>query len=354
MPRPHAAATRHGGDRVDAARLVTRGPCSAGRAPPSSNRRYVTAARRERARGRGAQHVARRALDRLQLALRRPRRGVGRSGGGRRVYGWRGRANRSLCGPRLDEHARVHHVHALAHAGDDAEVVRDQDRAPCCARPRASARAQGSVPGSSRRAPSSARLRSGASARTRAPSRSSPAGACRPRTDAGSPGAALSRSGIPTWSRSSAARVFARVRDMPKWVSSASRIWRPIVEHRIQARHRILEDHRDLLAAYPTQLGSERASRSRPRRSPCHRPTSRRGAGCRVTRETSRSCRSRTRRRCRASRRSAMSNEIPLTAWIVPRSVQNSTRRLSTESSGIRHGHEASGRAPREARRRSG
>ena len=33
-----------------------------------------------------------------------------------------------LGGPGLHEHPRVHDVHALAHAGDDAEVVRDQDQ----------------------------------------------------------------------------------------------------------------------------------------------------------------------------------------------------------------------------------
>ena len=32
------------------------------------------------------------------------------------------------CRAGLDEHSRVHHVHALAHSGDDAEVVRDQDQ----------------------------------------------------------------------------------------------------------------------------------------------------------------------------------------------------------------------------------
>ena len=32
-----------------------------------------------------------------------------------------------LGAPRFDEHARVHHVDALAHPGDDAQVVRDED-----------------------------------------------------------------------------------------------------------------------------------------------------------------------------------------------------------------------------------
>ena len=38
------------------------------------------------------------------------------------------RAEELLRRAGLHEHARVHHVHALAHARDDAEVVRDQDQ----------------------------------------------------------------------------------------------------------------------------------------------------------------------------------------------------------------------------------
>ena len=98
------------------------------------------------------------------------------------------RAGEELLGRAgLHEHPGVHHVHALAHAGDDAEIVRDQDqcRVPVCDELAGADR--GSAPGSSRRARSSARRRSGASARRRAPSRSSRAAACRPRTGAGSP-----------------------------------------------------------------------------------------------------------------------------------------------------------------------
>ena len=43
------------------------------------------------------------------------------------MYGCRGAAKSSLCGAFLDERAGVHHLHALAHARDDAEVVRDED-----------------------------------------------------------------------------------------------------------------------------------------------------------------------------------------------------------------------------------
>ena len=44
------------------------------------------------------------------------------------VYGCRGLREHLLGRPGLHEHPRVHDVHALAHAGDDAEVVRDQDQ----------------------------------------------------------------------------------------------------------------------------------------------------------------------------------------------------------------------------------
>ena len=44
------------------------------------------------------------------------------------VYGCRGAPNSCSARAGLDERARVHHVDALAHPGDDAEVVRDQDQ----------------------------------------------------------------------------------------------------------------------------------------------------------------------------------------------------------------------------------
>ena len=60
----------------------------------------------------------------------RPRggRAAARSGAGRACTGAAVAPNDLLGGAGLDEHARVHHVDALAHAGDDAEVVRDQDQ----------------------------------------------------------------------------------------------------------------------------------------------------------------------------------------------------------------------------------
>ena len=43
------------------------------------------------------------------------------------VYGCRGEREDAPPPARLHDHPAVHHVHALAHAGDDAEVVRDHD-----------------------------------------------------------------------------------------------------------------------------------------------------------------------------------------------------------------------------------
>ena len=64
--------------------------------------------------------------------------GIGRSGAPRGasrrgteassppVYGCRGLGEQLAAAGRLDDAARVHHVHGVAHAGDDAEVVGDQ------------------------------------------------------------------------------------------------------------------------------------------------------------------------------------------------------------------------------------
>ena len=146
----------------------------------------VAAARRERALARRAQHVPRRAGDRLQLLAPAgvdPRHALEQA---ERVRMPRLREE-AVGAAGLHEHAGVHHVDALAHAGDDAEVVRDHDQRRVALGDEASSRPRGSAPGSSRRARSSARRRSAASARTRAPSRSSPAAASRPRTGADSP-----------------------------------------------------------------------------------------------------------------------------------------------------------------------
>ena len=95
----------------------------------------------------------------------------------------------------LDDAAGVHDDDLVGDLGDDAEVVRDQDHGRVEVVLAAGRSARGSAPGSSRRAPSSARRRSGRPGCTRAPSRSSRAGACRPRTGADSRRRATRRSG---------------------------------------------------------------------------------------------------------------------------------------------------------------
>ena len=225
------------------------------------------------------------------------------------------------------------------------------------ARRRARAAGRGSAPGSSRRAPSSARRRSGASACTRAPSRSSRAAASRPRTGAGSPSAAPSRSGSRPGRAARPARVAAPL------VQPEVRLERladlaPDRQHRVQARHRVLEDHRDLAAADPAQLASRRARSGRgPRTS---RVPLRHRAGSRARIPSSASEVTLLPQPDSPTIPSvspgAISNETPLTACTVPRVVLNRTRRSvdGEQRLGLRHGLAASGRAPRAGRRRSG
>ena len=133
----------------------------------------------------------------------------------------------SRGGPVLHRAAGVHHHHVRRGLGDDAEVVGDQDHADVelAASPGRSAR--GSAPGRSRRGRSSARRRSARPGCGRAPSRSSRAGACRPRTGAGSRFARLAAFGIPTAPSSSTARSHACFFETSSWARTASAIWSP-------------------------------------------------------------------------------------------------------------------------------
>ncbi len=90
----------------------------------------------------------------------------------------------------LDDAPAVEHVDAVAHAGDDAEVVGDHDQRGARLLAPGRSTARGSGPGSSRPARWSARRRSAAAARRPAPWRSAHAGACRPRAGGGSPSGA--------------------------------------------------------------------------------------------------------------------------------------------------------------------
>ena len=94
---------------------------------------------------------------------RRPASIRGTLGASRACTGGAGCENSRSALPGLDDHAGVHHVDALAHAGDDAEVVRDDDHRRVRLGARRLRAARGSAPGSSRRALSSVRRRSAAS-----------------------------------------------------------------------------------------------------------------------------------------------------------------------------------------------
>ena len=99
----------------------------------------------------------------------------------------------------------------------------------------------------------------------RAPSRSSRAGACRRRTGADSRRARRSASGMRTSRSISTARARAALALAPVWMRTASAIWSPTVSTGLRLRHRLLEDHRDAVAAQLAHLGFVRAStRSRP------------------------------------------------------------------------------------------
>ena len=105
-------------------------------------------------------------------------------------------------------------------------------------------------------------------------------------------------------------------------------------QHRVQRRHRVLEDHRHVAAADLAELLlrqlqqvlalEDRLALRDPgrRRQPEDRTASRR------------SCRSPTRRRCRAPRPAAGRSVTSVTAWTTPSSVSNSTVRSRIERIG--------------------
>ena len=150
-------------------------------------------------------------------------RGGARSAGARMCTGWRGVAKIGLASAGLDDRARVHDLDALAHPGHDAEVVRDQDQRRAALVHEVAQEVEDlcldrDVERRRRlvgdRAPS---------ARRPAPSRSSRAGASRPRTGAGSPWRAASHSGMPTRWRSSTTRSDASCFETSRCASMASR-----------------------------------------------------------------------------------------------------------------------------------
>ena len=122
-----------------------------------------------------------------------------------------------------------------------------------------------------------------------------------------------------------------------------------------QRRHRVLEDHRDLAAAHRAHLVRRQLHQvaSAEQDLAPRRPRSGPGSGASPP-ASRRSCRSRTRRRCRASSPCATVNETPSTARTSPSSVRKLTRRSRTSSRGCRltHGGPA-GRATRRRGRRA-
>ena len=115
------------------------------------------------------------------MTISRSTRGIERTSA-RRV-GMGGMAEQRAHRRHLDHLAGVHHGDPLAGRGDHAEIVGDQQDRGAGARP-ARAADRGCGRRSRHRGRSSARRRSAGAARWPAPSRSSPAGTCRRRTDA--------------------------------------------------------------------------------------------------------------------------------------------------------------------------
>ena len=150
----------------------------------------------------------------------------------------------------LDDLPGVHDEDAVGDLGDHAEVVGDQDhREPCSwFRSWSSSMICAWIVTSSAVVGSSAiRMRGLAG---RAPSRSSPAGACRRRTRTDSDRPASRGLGMPTEPRASTALLVRRgLVACPGGPGSASTIWAPDLVDRVERGHRVLEDHRDPVAA---------------------------------------------------------------------------------------------------------
>ena len=196
--------------------------------------------------------VRRPALDRDAAPRRHRRRGAGSSAAGRPCTGGDGRVEQvgrrsplSTTNPAYITSIR------WVMPGDHAEVVGDQDeRRAACSRRRARAAARGPAPGSSRRARSWARRRSAAWARARAPSRSSRAGASRRENWCGKSLSRVSRLRDADHRRAARSRGPAA----SAWLTPAvrpDRLDHLLLdgEHRVEAGHRVLEDHRDVAAA---------------------------------------------------------------------------------------------------------
>ena len=189
-----------------------------------------------------------------------------------------------------------------------------------------------------------------------APWRSSRAGACRRRAGAGYSSSRRLASAMRTRS-SISPRALAR--RPPRHAEMAHDVLgdlRADRQHRIEAGHRLLEDHRDAMAAQALHLLFARApsaprprSGSSPRR--CGRSRAGSGAGSRAPSPT---CRSPIRPRCPASRRAPASNDTPSTARTTPSSVSNWVCRSRTSRIAFTAVSPAADRAGRAGRRPKG
>ena len=270
------------------------------------------------------------------------------------VYGWRGRSKTSSAVPVSMKMPAVHHVHAVAHPGDDAEVVRDQDQrrvAVCDELPqqpedlrldRDVERRRGLVGDQQLRL---ARERDRDHRALSHPARE----LVRVVLRAGCPGSG-SRPGRAALPRARAAA------SLPHPEVRLERLADLLADgqDRVQARHRVLEDHRDLAARGRVAARGRRARADPGRRSSrCRSRCARRAASSPSTaRDVTDLPQPDSPTMPRVSP-AAMSNEMPFTAWTGPRSVSNRHEGRGRRGAGY-VGHEASGRGPRGARRRSG
>src|ERR1041384_4080104 len=135
---------------------------------------------------------------------------------------------------------------------------------------------------------------------------------------------------MPTWSSSSVARMSAAFLFMPKCVSSASRICRPIVS---TGFNDVIGSWKIIAISLPRILRSSLSrsvSRSRPPKSVVP-PVTRPARGRMPSSESAVTLLPQPDSPTMPSvSPAATSNEMPLTAWTVPRWVWNSTRRPST------------------------
>ena len=310
------------------------------RSPHASERRHlgaarllrVRAARVEGAAGRDRARARRRAGDRDQRLCRCAASGCGSASSSARVYGCRGRCSTSSRDARLDDPAGVEDRDAVGDRRHDAEVVRDQDDRQVVLA--AQAVEQPQDPRLHRHVERRRRLVGDQqlAAGRRARSRSRSAGASRPRTGAGTRAARRAGSGMRTSSSSSTARCSALA---PAEAEVAPDVLGELPadrQHRMERRHRILEDHREVAPRDFAQLAGAACGAGRARRSGRSPPRRRRRAAARAARASTSSCRCRSRPRRRTPRPARRCSRRRRRPSRARRGVGSRTRRPSTSS----------------------